>query len=203
MEFSEDQLRTFGVALNEATVIAVDVEPERRAVAVTLGVLSLPADDGPAPSDPRVVLLLEPAGRIAASLRHGRWDDAGARVETLDLEDLANIVKSFEQQSLYGWMFLDVPDEDAFEPWSDRLSLDWRSEPGGLSHTLDLFQETAAGPPRILDLRIWFDELRIFRPDGSEIPFDEFTAAGVRWWDGLKTGDPRTAGHGILPSGGE
>jgi hypothetical protein len=201
MEFSAEQLRTFGVALNEATVIAVDVESARRAVAVTLGVLSLPTDDGPAPGDPRVVLLLEPVGRIAASLRHGRWDDADARVETFALEDLAGSVKGFEQQSIYGWQFLDVSDGDAFEPWAERLSVDWRSEPGGLAHTLDLFQESAAGPARILDLRIWFDELRIFRPDGSERAFDEFTAAGVRWWDGLKSGDPRTAGHGIASAG--
>ncbi len=196
MEFSDEQVYAFGVALNEATVVAVAVDPERRAVAVTLGVLSLPEGGGPGPADPRVVLFLEPAGRIAASLRHGRWDDAAAPVEPFELGDLPGVVAGFLQLSLYGWKFLDVPADDRFARWCDRLSLDWSSEPGGLAHTLDLFQ---ASPERILDLRVWFDGIRIFTPDGHELAFDEFTAAGLRWWDALKAGDPRTAGHGIHP----
>ena len=202
MEFTAEQLRAFGVALNEASVIAVDVRPELRAVAVTLGVLALPEDDGPEPADPRRVLLLESVGRIAASLRDGRWDDADAPVETFALEGLRDAVTGFEQQTIHGWSFLDVPADETFDRWSDRLSLDWRAEPDGLSHTLDLFQESAAGPARHLELRIWFDELRVFEPDGHELAFDEFTAAGVRWWDALKAGDPRTAGHGIQASDG-
>lgn len=66
----------------------------------------------------------------------------------------------------------------------------------GLSHALDLFQE---GYDRHLDLRIWFDELRMFTPEHEEIAFDDFAAGGVRWWDGLYANDPRTAGHGIAP----
>lgn len=87
---------------------------------------------------------------------------------------------SFEGQDVYGWEFLDVPEEDEFASWSDRLSLDWRSQPDGLSHTLDLFQEWPS--LRVLDLRFWFDELRIVASDGDEIAFDDFTAAGVRYW---------------------
>lgn len=202
MELSPDQLREFGVALNEATLIAVEVKPELHAAAVTLGVLALPSDDGPEPADTRRVLLLGSVGRIAASLRNGRWDDADAPVETFALDGLRDVVTGFAQQTIHGWSFLDVPADETFDRWSDRLSLDWRAEPAGLTHTLDLFQGSAEGPARHLELRIWFDELRIFEPDGTELPFDEFTAAGVRWWDALKAGDPRTAGHGIQPSGG-
>ena len=46
-------------------------------------------------------------------------------------------------------------------------------------------------------MRLWWDEITVTGPEGDEIPFDEFTAAGVRWWDGLHAGDPRTEGHGI------
>jgi hypothetical protein len=127
--------------------------------------------------------------------RHGNWDDAAARVEEFALDRLDAVVASFEQQSLDGSEFIDVPETASFARWSDRLSLDWRSEPGGSSHTLDLFQEV--GGSRHLDLRIWFDELQIFDPEGGVIAFDDFTAAGVRWWDGFHAGDPRTDGEGI------
>ena len=147
MDLSGDQVRAFGVALNEATVIAVDVKPELRAAAVTLGVLALPEDDGPEPADPRRVLLLESVGRIAASLRNGRWDDAEAPVETFALDGLRDAVTGFEQQTIHGWSFLDVPADETFDRWSDRLSLDWRAEPDGVAHTLDLFQESARGLP--------------------------------------------------------
>jgi hypothetical protein len=103
---------------------------------------------------------------------------------------------SFKGLPVYGWEFLDRPEADNFVNWSDRLSLDWRSEPNGVSHTLDLFQD---GGSRHLDLRIWFDELRILTPERQEVAFDDFTAAGIRWWDGLHAGDQRTAGYGIYP----
>ena len=53
--------------------------------------------------------------------------------------------------------------------------------------------------PRHLDLRIWFRELHIHRSTGEEIPLQEFIDGGVRWWDGLYAGDPRTSGNGIYP----
>ncbi len=195
MELSEQQVSDFGLALDEATVVGIEVEPEERWVALTFTVLRLPADEGPPPSDPRVQFVLEPVGRIAASLRHGNWDDAAARVEEFELDRLEKVLATFEQASIYGSEFLDVPEKDGFARWAERLSLDWRSEPGGTSHTLDLFQEL--GGSRHLELRLWFDELRIFDPDGHEIAFDNFTAAGVRWWDGFHAGDPRTDGEGI------
>ncbi len=187
------------MALNEATLVGVDVSAEERRVSVTLAVLALPADSGPPPDDPRVQLILQPVGRIAASFRHGNWDDTDARVESFELDRLAEVVASFEQQAVYGWEFLDVPEEADFASWRNRLSLDWRSEPGGTEHTLDLFQEGTWDASRHLDLRFWFDELRIFGPNRLEVAFDDFTAAGVRWWDGLHSNDPRTGGHGIVP----
>jgi hypothetical protein len=188
VEFSEQQVSDFGVALNEATLIGIEVSAEERGVVVTLAVLALPPGGGASPEDPRVQILLQPVGRIVASLR----DREGERVDRIDLDELESLAGS-GQQPIYGWEFLDV----AGEPQELKApSLDWRSEPGGTSHTLDLFQEIPD-----LDVRIWFDELRIFDPDRVEIPFDEFTAAGVRWWDALYAGDSRTEGWGIVPGG--
>jgi hypothetical protein len=199
MELSEKQSHDLNVALNEATLIGAEVDPEHRVASLTFAVLTLPPDDGPPPDDDRVQLLLGPVGRLAASLRNGRSDDASASIEEFALEQLLGVVMSFKGLAVYGWEFIDRPERDNFTEWSDRLSLDWRSEPGGVSHTLDLFQ---AGYDRHLDLRIWFDELSVFTPEHEEIALDEFAAGGVRWWDGLYANDPRTAGHGIAPLAG-
>lgn len=199
MDLSEDQRHDLNVALNEATLIGAEVDTERRAASLTFAVLTLPADDGPPPEDDRVQLVLRPVGRLAASLRNGRLDDGRAPVEKFAPDRLLDVVMSFQGLAVYGWEFLDRPERDNFNEWSDRLSLDWRSEPEGLSHTLDLFQ---AGYDRHLDLRIWFDEIRVFTPEHEEITLDEFAAGGVRWWDGLYANDPRTAGHGIAPLAG-
>jgi hypothetical protein len=172
MDLSEDQRHDLNVALNEATLIGVELGTQHRAASLTFGVLTL---------------------------RNGAADDAGAPVEEFALDQLLDVVMSFKGLAVYGWEFVDRPERDNFAEWSDRLSLDWRSEPDGLSHTLDLFQ---AGHDRHLDLRIWFDELRVFTPEHEEIALDEFAAGGVRWWDGLYANDPRTAGHGIAPLAG-
>ena len=103
------------------------------------------------------------------------------------------------RQLVYGWEFLDVPPEKGFDLWADRISVDQRWEPDGMTHTLDLFQEGSGH----LDLRIWFDDLRISDPQGNEISFAEFTAGGRRWWDALHAGDPRAGGHGIVPLKGD
>lgn len=200
MQFTAGQLSDFGVALREAAFVGLEVIHEYRGVALTFSVLALPPDDGPSPADPRVQLRVGHVGRIAASLRHGNWDDNDAPVEAFDLDHLSEVVDSFEQQRIYGRRFLDMPDADSFDQWKNRLSLDWRSEPGGTAHTLDLFQEGARFPLRHLDLRIWFDGLWIVDPEIQPIAFDDFTAAGVRWWKAMREGDPRTRGQGIVPA---
>jgi hypothetical protein len=199
MDLSAEQIRRFGVALNEASLVGLEVDATARWAGVTLAVLSLPPGGGPEPADRRIQLILQPLGRIAASLRQGLWNDADAPVAPLGLDRLHAAVAGFGQQPIYGWEFLDVPEEKSFAGWRDRLSLDWHASPGGISHTLDLFQEGAT-EQRHLDLRLWFDELRILGPDRAEIAFDDFTAAGVRWWDAMYAGDERTKSHGIVPT---
>jgi hypothetical protein len=196
VDLSEEQRHGFDVALNEATLLGAELNAERRSASLSFSVLSLPADGGAAPEDSRIQLILQPVGRLAAALRDGRWDDASAPVRRFSLQQLPEVVLGFEGLPVYGWEFLDRPEDDNFHSWSEHLSLDWRSERGGVSHTLDLFQE---GHDRHLDLRIWFDELRIYNPQGSEIAFDDFTSGGARWWEAMYAGDPRTQGHGIVP----
>ena len=192
---SAEQKTDLNVALNEATLLGTEVDPARRTAALTLSVLTLPAD-GPAPVDDRVQVILHPVGRVAASLRLGRWDDVEAKVVPFEITELLAIVESFKVP-IYGWEFFDR-DED-FEEWENRLSLDRRLGDEGMSQSITLFQ---AADERHLDLRIWFDSLRVNDPTGRRLDLAEFVAGGKRWWDGLYSGDHRTGGRGIFPQDG-
>jgi len=183
-----------GLAMNEATLLGVEVDTESRMAGVTLDVLTLP-ERGDPPSDRRVQFVLSPVGRVAASLRLGRWNDAGAPVEHFEIGALLGIVESFKT-SIYGWEFFDQHEKE-MAGWGARLSVNWRSGSDGLSHSLFLFQE--GGPQRHLDLCIWFDELVLRDPRGREIAQDEFIAGGRRWWTAFRAGDPRTHGEGLIP----
>jgi len=199
-----DELRKdVNVALNEACLTGLAVDETERKARITLEVLALP-ESGPPRDDPRVLIVLAPVGRVWASLRMGRWNDEAAGVQPLILSQLMDVVRSFGGQHIYGWEFIDARDRVA--ALVDRVSLDVRlGEADGLGHTLDLFQESTTGPDRILDLRLWFDRLYVFRPTAEgnlvRLPTDQFAAEGVRWWDALYAGDPRTAGFGIFPGG--
>jgi hypothetical protein len=152
-----------------------------------------------------VQLVFRPVGRVVASLRSGRWDDAAAEVVPFDVTDLLPVVEGFGGQPIYGWEFFDVHDKELAR-WGRRLSLDWRSGPGGLSRSITLFQASAGHAEQHLDLCVWFDDLEVRRPHGSVLSLDEFAAGGERWWDGMYAGDERTRGEGIAalgPNGGD
>lgn len=196
-----DELRSeLDVALNEADLLGLEVDAQRRIAAATFRVLTLPPDGSPS-DDSRVQMLFRPVGRGAASLRKGCWDDASAEVIPFRLADLLSVVQSFGGRPIYGWEFFDRPQEELAH-WGDRLSLDWRSGAEGLSRSIRVFQSGGEGPPRHLDVCVWFDELAVRRPDGVFLALEEFAAAGKRWWDAFNAGDQRTAGHGLFPLNG-
>ncbi len=193
---TEEQKQGLGVAFNEASLLGVEVSAERSLCGITFSLLTLP-ESSPAPEDSRIQVLLHPVGRVAASLRMGRWDNDTAAVQPFELAELLSVVQSFEGLPIYGWEFFDLS-EDKFRSWSNRLSLDWHGDPSGMEHSIFLFQEGSI-PERILDLRIWFREIEFRRPDGTLICTEHVISGGKRWWDGLYAGDKRTEGHGIVP----
>ena len=200
MELTDEVCSELGIAINEATLVAVTVDAASWTAYVTLAVLTLPVK-GESPVNDRVVLVLQSVGRIAASLRLGAWNDREAPVETFPLNRLSEVIASFGQAPIYGWDFFDVPTAGGFSEWEDRLSLDHRSGTGNLGHTFWLFQDglDGVGDYRILDLQFWFDTLDIRGPDGTDVPFDQFIAGGRRWWDAMRAGDSRTSASGIVP----
>ena len=191
MELGEEVKSDLGVALNEATMLGAEVDTERSMAFVTFDVLTLPLV-GPPPNDRRIQFVFHPIGRVAASLRLGDWNDAGAKVVPFELGDLLRVIEGFKEP-VYGWEFFDL--EGEFEKWQDRLSLDYRSGDAGMSHTITLFQ---VGTDRHLDLCIWFDSFGLRDGIGGFPKLDEFIAGGKRWWDGFYSGDPRTHGEGIV-----
>lgn len=196
MKLTREQLNGLGIALNEATLLGAEVDAGRFLCGLTMSVLTLP-ETGPAPEETRLQILLSPVGRVCASLRHGRWDNPNAPIERFELKELLPKVQSFGGMAVYGWEFLDV-EESRFSEWSNRLSLDWQGDNSAVAHNLMLFQENSH-PERVLDLRIWFNDIAFRKPSGEEVSLDEVIAGGKRWWDGLYAGDPRTSASGIFP----
>jgi len=195
MELSSKLKADLGIAINEATLLGAELDPSQSTAFVTFSVLTLPPE-GPPPDDRRIQFVFHPVGRVAASLRLGRWDDPTAQVVAFDVEDLLRIVEEFKQP-IYGWEFFDG--DEGFGKWKDRLSLDYRSDTGlGLTHSITLFQE---GGDRHLDLRIWFDSFGLRDGKGAFPQLADFIAGGKRWWRSFYDDDPRTNGEGIMKAG--
>ncbi len=199
MRLGKNERHALGVALNEADLLEVEVDPQCRTAAATFRVLTLPKK-GPAPEDRRVHILFRPVGRVVVSLRLENWDGRGVEhVEAplLEIDELLSTVQSFGGAAVYGYDFFDSHDQ-ILKNRRNHLSLDWNSGTDGLQHSVTLFQEVGK---RYLDLIIWFDEMQIRAPDASVISIAKFCAGGKRWWDGLYSGDSRTQGVGISPIG--
>lgn len=192
---SPDLIAATNVALNEADLVSIRPSVSDRTVEVWVRTLNLHANGAPQ-EDPVFRLCFTDVERIAISLRAGRWDDLDAPVEEVVVEDLDTVVQSFGGLPIYGWEFID-PSDDDWSRWSGRLSADelWGRDEG--AHVVSLFQE---GHDRHLDVRVWFDDLKILDRVGIVIDSEEFAAGGVRWWDAMYLGDPATHGHGIYPA---
>lgn len=180
MTFSDDQKSDLNTAFNEATLIGAELDASTRRVGLTLGVVSL-NPDGSVPEDGRIVVVLSPVGRLWASFRHGRWDDEKATAEPFTADRLLEIVQTFKALPIYGWDFFDC-DESSEGRWKDRLSLDYEAGVDGRKHTLSLFQD---GGNRVLDLKIWFDDIAFFTPSYQRILIEDFIAGGKRAWDAI------------------
>lgn len=195
MDLLKEQIEGLGIALNEATLLGVQLDPAKRYVGITFDVLSIPEGDS-ALEDRRVQFLLYPVGRICASLKNGPADDETAESIKFSEDELLRVVQSFGGLAIYGWEFIDVADTQ-FAQWSMNPSLDFATGIDAFDHHITLFQD---GNERNLDMRIWFNDFQIRNSSGNEISIDNFITGGKRWWDGLSKGDSRTEGFGIFPS---
>jgi hypothetical protein len=193
---NDDLKAGLDTALNEATLLGVELPPDRGVVAVTFSVLSLPPDGGPMPEDPRVQLVFWPVGRLAVSYRGGPWNDPDAPVLAVNLADLPDIAQSFGPMPIYGRDFFDA-DERELAAGDERLSLDVRAIPeDGAKHS---FTFSLDGAARYLAVRIGFAWMEARRPDGMAFPLADLAAGGQRWWEAFQRADPRTQDVDMIP----
>ncbi len=180
MTLSKEQIARLNTAFDEAALYGAEFDASTRRLGLTLGVVSL-NPDGTVPDDRRVVVILSPVGRLWASLRNSRWDDDAAEAIPFTSDQLLETVQSFQALSIYGREFFDC-EVSSVARWQNRLSLNFENGTDGRYHTLNLFQD---GGNRILDLRIWFDDIAFFTPGYQPISFEDFIAASARAWDAL------------------
>lgn len=102
----QNQQHGLDIALDEATLLGLEVDPTRRIAAATFSVLTLP-QYGP-PADSCVQFMFTAIGLVAASYCLGHWDDGGAEVVPFPITDLRRIVQSFGGSPIYGGEFFDA-----------------------------------------------------------------------------------------------
>jgi len=195
LSLSEEEKAGLGVALNEATLVGIEIDEASHSAALTLAVLTLDKK-GRSPKDPRIQIVLRNVGRAAASLRLGRWDDKAAPVVEFPPADLMERVLEFGGLPIYGWEFFDVHERE-LEKWGDRTSFDVTLSPdGGRRHSLRVFQE---GDEKHLDVCVWFDSMLFRNAALQELSLDTVIAGGRRWWDALHNDPNHGRAHGIFP----
>jgi hypothetical protein len=194
MKFTEDITRGLGIALNEANVLGVDFDEQKKAAKCTFATISVDKN-GDVPKDRRVQIILQPVVRIISSLRLGDWNNPNDVVKFKPTE-LTEKIQDFGRLPIYGWEFFNYEKETL--DWENQLSFDWTSEQSiDFANTLDLFQE---GHERHLNIKIWFDEMIVLDPQGEKVEIQDFIDSGKKGWDAIYLGDDRTKGFGIIPS---
>ena len=191
--FSQDIIDGINLALNEATILGVELQKEKEIVVVTFSPVALDIN-GQVPTDNRVQFVFKPIGKFIASYRLGRWDDKSAQVVKFEPEQILEKVEEFKHVSIYGWEFINCNDENH---WLDRLSFDFNSEnQHGRQNTIDLFQD---GGNKHIDMKIWFDDFEIVNPKYEKIELQTFIDNGKRGWDGIYYGNASDK-FGIYPA---
>lgn len=179
-DITQDIKDGLNLALNEAIIVGLDFDRERKTVYLTVYPIAI-KEDGTIPNDNRFLFAFRNVGRLASSLTLDT-DTASIKFEPNKLSDQMN---EFKNESLYGWEFIDNDEELIFKQWKDNMSFDTIiTADFEKQHTIDLFQQDKYSK-KTIDIRIWFDSIEIF--DSILKPFDTqtFIDNGKRGWDKL------------------
>lgn len=196
MIIDEELRHKIGLALNEATLLGIEFNKEKKLVACSFAVVTMDKN-GNVPDDNRLLIMFKPVGRFVASLRNGHWDDKDATIDYFEPNDILTKIQSFNGQSIYGWDFVNCGDDD-YNNWKDRLSFDYSTgDNTGLINTIDLFQE---GFERHIDIRIWFDDFEVLTSKHEKVQLDEFIENGKRGWDAIYGNNDKMSKFGIIPA---
>lgn len=182
------------MALNESTVQGLRLVDDTNVVDVLLDVHALPRT-GPVDPDRRRVLRCRGTSEVRVLLRPDQPDD---NTTVLELADFGAVEEFFKRVSLpgsmYGWEFIDDP--ALTDHWPESPSLTLALGTHEANHTFFWFNECLCGSgddtlSYCIEGTVSFDELEVLRADGTPVALPTFIDDGVRWWDGLRSGDER------------
>lgn len=192
--WDDDSRSALEVALNEADVLGIRLEPQGRWCDLLLHVLALP-EAGPIDPDPRRILRLLSPTDVRVLLRKDRPDGYGAAIPLGDLNDVESFFESLSWAgSMYGWKFFDEPALTADWPRNPSLAIKLRSQPA--EHSLFWFNECGRDEQQdkvsyCIEGLVRFDDLQVLDADGRGLSLEAFIADGHRWWEALHCGDDR------------
>jgi hypothetical protein len=189
-----DHLRGLDVLLNESVLLDAELDRATRTLALTFYVEMVPENGDRSLDDLYVQLVLCDVRRLAVLYRRSDdWDDLDAACEPLHAESVGEVLRSIRNHdAVYGWRFFDVPEEDAFTETAKCLSVDHRfSDSYDHAHTLTVWNEELVERDergrKMIELRVWFEDLMLRGRDGSPIVLDDAIAAGKRYWEQVLT----------------
>lgn len=186
------------MALNEADVLGVRLEPSGAWCDLLLHVLALP-ETGPLDPDARRILRLTLPRQVRVLLRTDQTGSAGYGpvIPLTGLDAVEDFFASLSWSgSMYGCKFLD--DRSLTRDWPDQPSLTIDIRPGAGSHSLFWFNECGReeGDTNVaycIEGTVTFEDLEVLRADETPQPLDEFIAEGHRFWQALHGGDERVS----------
>lgn len=192
MNIDKKQKDGLDLAFNESTINYVGIESD--SVEILLSCISMNADMD-FPDDNRLKIVFSDYGRIAISYRKGTWDDENAEIEEIKPDELKSKFDGLILDSMYGWEFINL-EEKQFTDWSDKISLD---EINNLNwsdmNTIDLFAEQVGKDEITIDIRIWFNDFRVFDFKNIELSKKEFAKNAQRGWNQMYETGIETENH--------
>lgn len=197
MEWDDATRERLEVALNEADVVGVRLDPAGAYADVLLHVIALP-ESGPLMKDGRRIMRLNRPAELRFLLRRDPVGERAATQPAIPLADEAAVENLFDSLawggSIYGWRFFDDPGLTGDWPADPSLRISIRTEGG--AHSFYWFNE--CGVERdgeaegfCIEGTVTFDDLAVFDAEEREIPIDTFIADGVRQWDAVYAQDAR------------
>lgn len=192
MNIDKKQKDGLDLAFNESTINYVGIESD--SVEILLSCISMNADKE-FPDDNRLKIVFSDYGRIAISYRKGTWDDENAEIEEIKPDELKSKFDGLILDSMYGWEFINL-EEKQFTDWSDKISLDkinnlnWSD-----MNTIDLFAEQVGKDEITIDIRIWFNDFRVFDFKNAELSKKEFAENAQRGWNQMYETGIETENH--------
>lgn len=186
VQWDEQTRGDLEVALNEADVLGVRLEPDGAWCDLLLHVLALP-EICPLDPDARRILRLTLPTQVQILLRTDQTGAAGYG-PAIPLASLDAVEEFFDSLSwsgdMYGWKFLDDP--SLCQDWPVQPSLSISVRPGTGPHSLFWFnecgrQERDETVAYCIEGTITFQDLTVIRADGTTEPLDEFIADGRRY----------------------